>query len=101
MKLSHLIRLSTILICAPAAQLAGEEAAQSEAISAIEKLGGSVRPLSKQNRNALEVRFHLRGRALTDDGLAHLTSLSNVVSLNLRDTKITGAGPDHLQAVPT
>ncbi len=64
----------------------------------IEKLGGSVRPLDGES-GALEVEFHLRGKQLTDDGLAHVAVLDNVASLNLRDTQITGAGLVHLKGL--
>jgi hypothetical protein len=65
----------------------------NSAIAAIEKLGGTAKPMSA----GWEVEFHLRGRALTDEGLAHVAALGNVASLNLRDTKITSAGLIHLQ----
>ena len=43
--------------------------------------------------------FQLRGRDLTDDGLADVARLGNVVELNLRDTKITSAGLVHLKGL--
>ena len=46
-----------------------------------------------------EVEFHLRGRDLTDDGLAHVAALKNVVALNLRDTQFTSAGLVHLRGL--
>ncbi|MEO1995004.1 MAG: hypothetical protein ABGZ17_06980, partial [Planctomycetaceae bacterium] len=66
-------------------------AAESE----VKRLGGSVRYKGQQ----MEVDFHLRGRGLTDDGLAHLARLKNITWLNLKDTKITGAGLAHLQGL--
>ena len=67
----------------------------TDAISAIEKIGGSVR----QSGDAWEVDFHLRGRGLTDKELVHVAALKNVVSLNLRNTKVTSAGLVHLNGL--
>ena len=65
-------------------------AVDSQAFKSIKEIGGVVFPLSN---GELEVEFHLRGRDLmTDDGLKLLPALGKVVSLNLRDTRITGAG---------
>jgi len=65
-------------------------AVDSQAFKSIKEIGGVVFPLSN---GELEVEFHLRGRDLmTDDGLKLLPALGQVVSLNLRDTRITGAG---------
>ena len=72
----------------------------ADALAAIKKLGGSVRSL-RDNGNEWEVEFHLQGRALTDKGLASVAALNNVVSLNLRDTKITSAGLLHLKNLTT
>ena len=43
------------------------------AVSAIEKLGGSLLPMP----DGLEVDFHLRGHLLTDEGLKHVAALQN------------------------
>ena len=65
-------------------------AVDSQAFKSIKEIGGVVFPLSN---GELEVEFHLRGRDLmTDEGLKLLPTLGKVVSLNLRDTRITGAG---------
>jgi hypothetical protein len=72
----------------------------SDAVAAIEKLGGSVRPVGDDGKE-WEVELHLQGRDLTDKGLAHVAALKNVVSLNLRDTKITDAGLVHLKGLTT
>ncbi|MCH8922807.1 MAG: hypothetical protein IIA67_06625 [Planctomycetes bacterium] len=67
----------------------------SDAVSAIKKIGGSVR----RTGDAWEVDFHLRGRGLTDQGLQHVAALKNVASLNLRNTKISSAGLVHLNGL--
>ena len=68
----------------------GVSAQNPETLKSIKEFGGVVFPLSN---GELEVEFHLRGRDLmTDEGLKLLPALGKVVSLNLRDTRITGAG---------
>ena len=65
-------------------------------LRAVEKAGGKVRP-SERGVDEWEVEFHLLGRDLADDGLKHVAALGSVVALNLRDTKVTGAGLVHLK----
>ena len=65
----------------------------TEAISAIRKLGGSVRSVGKE----WEVDFHLRGRRLTDKDLSHVAVLKDVAWLNVSKTRITSAGLVHLK----
>lgn len=72
----------------------------ADAVAAINKLGGSVRPLGDDDKEC-EVEFHLQGRELTDKGLTHVAALKHVVSLNLRDTKVTDAGLVHLKGLTT
>lgn len=65
-------------------------AEDSAALKSIKEIGGLALPLAN---GEWEVEFHLRGRDLmTDEGLELLPALGEVVSLNLRDTRITGAG---------
>jgi len=68
------------------------------AIDSIKKNGGLVLP-SPGRENQWDIQFQLRGRDLTDDGLADVAKLGNVVELNLRDTKITSAGLVHLKGL--
>ena len=68
------------------------------AIDSIKKNGGLVLP-SPGMENQWDIQFQLRGRDLTDDGLADVARLGNVVELNLRDTKITSAGLVHLKGL--
>ena len=68
------------------------------AIDSIKKNGGLVLP-SPGRENQWDIQFQLRGRDLTDDGLADVARLGNVVELNLRDTKITSAGLVHLKGL--
>ncbi|MFN7918528.1 MAG: hypothetical protein U0Q16_00435 [Bryobacteraceae bacterium] len=94
----------------------------AKAIAAIEKVGGSVRPLA-QNDERKEVSFYLQGAAIkdadiapvaqlknvawvhlgktsvTDAGLAQLKGLSDLVQLHLEGTKITDAGLAHLKGM--
>lgn len=70
----------------------------AETVGAIRKLGGTIRPLGT-NPEEWEVAFHLRGRSLTDEGLAQIAGLKNVVYLNLAKTKITGRGLVHLKGL--
>ena len=67
----------------------------TDAVSAIKRLGATVRPMGK----SWEVDFHLRGRGLTDEGLKHVAAMKNVVWLNLRNTKVTSAGLAHLRGL--
>ena len=68
------------------------------AIDSIKKNGGLVLP-SPGRENQWDIQFQLRGRDLTDAGLADVARLGNVVELNLRDTKITSAGLVHLKGL--
>jgi hypothetical protein len=79
---------------------AGEvtDAADADAVAAIEKLGGSVREIAANSEDR-NVEFHLGGRELTDDGLALVAALKNVVALNLKNTQITSAGLVHLKGL--
>jgi len=72
--------------------------AEKSLIESIEKSGGLILPWPGK-ANSWEVEFHLRGRELTDDGLANVASLKSVIALNLRDTQITSAGLIHLKAL--
>ena len=75
-----------------------EDDDREDAVIAIQALGGAVRPVS---RNSLDLRvdFHLRGRKLSDKGLANVARLPDVVALNLRDTQITSKGLRHLEGL--
>ncbi|MEK6233416.1 MAG: hypothetical protein N2C14_01790 [Planctomycetales bacterium] len=69
------------------------ESANSQGIAAIREIGGVVRP----DGQGWEVEFHLRAGNVTDDRLARVAALRNIVALNLRDSKITSAGLTHLK----
>ncbi|MCA9211680.1 MAG: discoidin domain-containing protein [Planctomycetales bacterium] len=71
---------------------------ESAAIAAIEGVGGTVRVIA-QDSDAKEAAFHLSGKDVTDDGLAGLKEVSNLVWLNLRGTKITDTGLEHLSGI--
>lgn len=86
-------RLITFGVWASAGSLVAKDAAD------IEKLGGFVSNVF-QGSGELEVDFHLRGRDLTDAGLAEVTKLENVVTLHLGGTQVTGSGLAHLKELP-
>ncbi|MCE9545102.1 MAG: hypothetical protein K8T25_06245 [Planctomycetia bacterium] len=69
---------------------------QQAAIAAIEKLGGSVRPVAHDSP-LLDVDFHLGGGAVVDADLAQLKPLDKVIWLDLKETKITSAGLANLK----
>jgi hypothetical protein len=91
---------------APAAETPAPAAAAApskettEAIAAIQKIGGTVMVLA-MNDDSLVVDFHLGGTALTDDGLVHVKALPKVHELNLKDTQVTDAGLANLAALAT
>lgn len=93
MQLSRNILAKSLLslIFLALASLSPLHADEATAITAIQKLGGAVRPIAAKVEDK-EVAFHLGGTDLTDEGLVHLPEVAHVVWLNLRDTKITDAG---------
>ena len=90
----RLLLIGTVLTLGHALGHADDQAA----IDSIKKNGGLVLP-SPGGKNQWDIQFQLRGRDLTDDGLADVARLGNVVELNLRDTKITSAGLVHLKGL--
>ncbi|HBT22897.1 MAG TPA: hypothetical protein DEA68_09680 [Verrucomicrobiales bacterium] len=90
----RLLLICTVLTLGHALGHADDQAA----IDSIKKNGGLVLP-SPGRENQWDIQFQLRGRDLTDDGLADVAKLGNVVELNLRDTKITSAGLVHLKCL--
>ena len=90
----RLLLICTVLTLGHALGYADDQVA----IDSIKKNGGLVLP-SPGRENQWDIQFQLRGRDLTDDGLANVAKLGNVVELNLRDTKITSAGLVHLKGL--
>lgn len=88
-----------LFICSlfSAADLRGDEAS---AIAEIEKIGGTIRVIAMDTEDK-EAAFHLSGKDVGDEGLAHLKEVGNLVWLNLRGTKITDAGLEHLSQIKT
>lgn len=73
----------------------GVFAENSAAVESIKEVGGLALPMPG---GGWEVEFHLRGRDVTtDDSLKRLAPLGDVVSINLRDTRITSSGLVHLK----
>ena len=75
----------------PAAPAKPGNDAESKAIAAIEKSGGSVRPLA-QSDDRKEVSFSLQGQAIKDADVAPVAQLPKVAYLHLGKTAITDAG---------
>ena len=65
------------------------------AIENIKKNGGTVRSVAA-NDSSKEIDFHLSGKDLTDEQLADVAQVNDVIWLNLKDTKITDAGLKNL-----
>ena len=82
---------SLMVVGLPYAVLGNEQTA----IENIKKNGGTVRSVAA-NDNSKEIDFHLSGKDLTDEQLADVTQVEEVIWLNLKDTKITDAGLKHL-----
>ncbi|MEE3373449.1 MAG: hypothetical protein VX346_29195 [Planctomycetota bacterium] len=73
----------------------GAHADEQTSLAAIRQLGGKV----TRARSGLEVEFQLTGRDLRDSDLVHLAELRNLVSLNLKGTRVTSAGLVHLKGL--
>ncbi len=73
----------------------GQPAAEQKVVEMIEKAGGSVRKIA-QNDERLEVDFHLQAGSLTDDQLAPLKELKNIIHLHLGNTGVTDRGLAHV-----
>ena len=95
----HWIDCALILLVIAPGLLTADDSAHEAAATAVSELGGSVRPIAS-NSDDYQVDFSLGGTELTDDGLAHIAHLDNVVTLNLKRTKITSAGLVHLKGLP-
>ena len=69
-----------------------------DALKKIRASGGHVQRVSASGPQ-WEVHFHLSGKELRDEQLAHVAELGGVVSLNLKGTSITDAGLARLKAL--
>jgi len=69
-----------------------------DAIAAIEKSGGSVRPIIR-NDDRREVSFYLRGAAIKDADIAPVAKLPKVAYLQLGSTSVTDAGLVYLKGL--
>ncbi len=83
-----------LLLCVTTVAVANE----SDAIAAIEKVGGTVRQIAQDSEDK-EAAFHLSGKDLTDDDLASVKEIENLIWLNLANTNITDAGLKHLAGI--
>src|SRR5579871_981563 len=87
---AYLASLKTAATPTPSGSMTGYKP-DAAVVDKIVKLGGSIGPLA-QNDDHLEVNFHLAGAAITDSSLTVLSSLKNVVHLDLGQTGVTDAG---------
>ena len=76
----------------------GQEPSQQEAIKAIEEAGGSVREVAQDDKR-LEVDFHLASDSVSDNTVAHVMKLGDVLRLHLGGTEITDAALGHLKGL--
>lgn len=68
-------------------------AADSDQVKYLNSAGARVQ---KASDVGIEVDFHLTRRSLSDSDLAILRGMDNIVSLNLKGTRLTGSGLRHL-----
>lgn len=91
-------RTAEVVAQSPAAEKLAADDTDSQARAKIRDMGGLILQMSDEDQS-IDVSFNLRGRSLTDEGLAAVAKLKNVAVLNLRDTKITGASLVHLKGM--
>lgn len=72
--------------------------AQQAAVSKVEANGGRVMKLA-QNDDRLEVTFHLAEGEISDKSIQPVSELTQVYLVNLRGTAITDAGLAHLSGL--
>ncbi len=98
--MSRILLLTVCCGLLAGASVAAADDVEKAAIAAIETSGGRVyRVAAKSDQK--DVSFHLQGSELTDEGLAPVTKVKNVVWLNLRGTKITDAGLQQVGQIKT
>jgi len=85
-----LVSMMASFQAAKSQEKAGTSDAETQAIAQIEKAGGVIRQIA-QNDEHREVDFHL-GASCSDQQLAPLPKIKNIVSLNLGKTSVTDAG---------
>ena len=89
--------LTLALSIAPLLGWAGEtNTSQAKAIAEIEKLGGGV-TLDEKSTGRPVISVNLCSARITDAGLIHLKGLTQLQSLSLIDTKVTGVGLRNLR----
>ena len=71
---------------------------QQEAVKAIEEAGGSVREIA-QDDERLEVDFHLASDSVSDDAVAAVAKLKDVMRLHLGKTPITDQALGHIKGL--
>lgn len=98
--------LCTLLAAVPSSTLWAEDKpkeapkptqAESDAIAAVKKAGGSVLQVA-QNDHRLDIAFHLADGKIGDEQVATVKPLGNIIySLNLRATEVTDKGLEQLK----
>lgn len=93
--LSPTIALITLISIGSFTSASADE--EEDAIKALRDIGGAIRQIAADTTEK-EAAFHLAGKEINDEQLAHLQKISGLVWLNLRDTKVTDAGMPHVGA---
>ncbi len=75
--------------------VAGGRSSGAEALKLIAKLGGTIRNFASKSGET-QYQVDLSNSRITDDALALIASIDDLVSLNLSNTKITDKGIAHL-----
>ena len=70
---------------------AAQDDAETQAIKQLRDAGGIIQNIAA-NTTAKEAKFHLSGTGVTDEQLAALPNVKELVWLNLRGTKVSDAG---------
>ena len=90
------ISLLAVVLFVANANGEGRQGLDSADARKIKRFGGIARPLDK-TRTEWEVELQHRAKFVNDEALKTVATLKGVVTLNLRDTRISDAGLAHLK----